>query len=110
MAETKRCAYPQSFATAKTLNDTLDGIIANQDAAASFYLDTKEEPASTARRASRTYCPFGVAVPPPGVGLRSVDLRDLGRDRRAGSANVVRRSRARRCEPSRPRRHSHVVP
>jgi hypothetical protein len=43
MAETNRCVYPQSFATAKAIGDMLDGIIADQEAAASFYLDTKEE-------------------------------------------------------------------
>ncbi len=43
MAETRRCVYPQSFATAKALGDMLDGIVANQEAAASLYLDTKEE-------------------------------------------------------------------
>jgi hypothetical protein len=43
MAQTKKCVYPQSFATAQALDDMLDGIIANQEAAASLYLDTKEE-------------------------------------------------------------------
>jgi hypothetical protein len=43
MAETRKHVYPQSFATAGTLDDVLDGVVANQETAASLYLDTKEE-------------------------------------------------------------------
>jgi hypothetical protein len=43
MDETRQCVYPQSFPTATTLVDALDDIIADPEAAASLYLDTKEE-------------------------------------------------------------------
>jgi hypothetical protein len=42
MPENNKCVYPQSFATAEALGDTLDGIVANQEAAAGFSLNTKE--------------------------------------------------------------------
>ncbi len=72
MANVGPCEYPQSNATARSLADELDGLVANRDLCTRFYLDTKREHRN------------------PGWDWGPIDLRTEGLDHHQGLARTHR--------------------